>query len=297
MNLSAVICTHNRAELLKKCIQSIENQMTEGIEVIIVDNNSTDDTKNTVSYFQTTISSLLYVFERNTGLSHARNRGLAESTSDWVLFLDDDALCEENTLTVALELIRVQSDVGIIGGVYKPYFDAPKPKWLPENFGSNIPAYKEFRLISDIDEQLPTGGIIMFKKAVFSTTGTFDPDFGMKGNKTGYGEETDLVIKAIENKIKVGISPDLRIRHLVAQNKYYIIWHIRSYYLSRKAYFKIRQPSLYSVMRYFIRGNAATIFKRLPKWIMDKNYYWQNFLIEATYPFSYLLAYLMKHQK
>ena len=291
MQLSVIICTYNRAELLKKCLASIENQIKEIIEVIVVDNHSTDQTKEVAESFKNTIPTLIYVYESTIGLSNARNKGVQESNAPWILFLDDDAICEKNTIGIAIELIQKKADFGIIGGVYEPYFNVSKPKWMPTNFGSNIPEYKVFRKIAHVDEQLPSGGILLIKKSVFADNGTFDPNLGMKGNKIGYGEETSLIIKALSSNIKVGISPDFRIKHLVGLNKYNITWHIRSYYVSRKAYFNIRRPSLYAVIQYFIRGNMATLFKRLPKLISDKDYYWQNLVIEATYPFSYMLAY------
>lgn len=86
LDVSIVICTFNRADLLRECLQSLTNQNEDisRIPVIVVDNNSTDATAKTVREFERKLPGLKYVFEPEQGLSHARNRGFKEAETKWV---------------------------------------------------------------------------------------------------------------------------------------------------------------------------------------------------------------------
>ncbi|MGB4841166.1 MAG: glycosyltransferase family 2 protein, partial [Saprospiraceae bacterium] len=133
--LSIVICTYNREELLKKCLNSLIFQMNENIEIIIVDNNSIDETYSIASEFKKSNSNIRYVLEPINGLSNARNRGIKESKSDWILYLDDDGVAFPNLVDRALYLVE-RGDFDCVGGMYYGYADGEKPKWFPTYFGT-----------------------------------------------------------------------------------------------------------------------------------------------------------------
>ena len=96
--LSVVICTYNRSDILTICLQSIAEfyPKTFAIEVIVVNNNSIDDTSTTLSDFSNTYAWLSIIDESQQGLSHARNAGYQSAKHDWVLYLDDDAKIDQH---------------------------------------------------------------------------------------------------------------------------------------------------------------------------------------------------------
>lgn len=100
--VSVVITTYNHAEFLKDAIDSVLAQSYQPIEVIVVDDGSTDHTKEVVGQY----ANIRYVYQRNAGLSAARNTGIRESAGKFVLFLDaDDWLYDEAVETNVKYLI------------------------------------------------------------------------------------------------------------------------------------------------------------------------------------------------
>src|SRR5210317_1395495 len=93
MLLSLAVSTYNRSELLKGCLNSIIEQYSPErvFEVLIIDNNSSDNTKPVVESYLKEFTFIKYFIEKNRGVSYARNRAIKEAESDFIAFLDDDA--------------------------------------------------------------------------------------------------------------------------------------------------------------------------------------------------------------
>ncbi len=87
--VSVIVPTYNRAHYLGEAIASILNQDIQGcqIEIIVVDDGSTDETKEILRKFG---DSVRYIYQDNHGVGAARNRGINEATGEWVAFLDSD---------------------------------------------------------------------------------------------------------------------------------------------------------------------------------------------------------------
>jgi glycosyltransferase involved in cell wall biosynthesis len=85
MKISVVIPTYNHAQWLPECIESVLNQSLKPHEIIVVDDGSKDNTREVVSRYP-----VKYVYQENAGISAARNRGIGESTGDWIALLDAD---------------------------------------------------------------------------------------------------------------------------------------------------------------------------------------------------------------
>ena len=99
LTTTIVICTRNRPTLLRKCLEGIAHLERTPDEVIVVDNTSGDEETEAVAREFAAV----YTFEPIQGLSRARNRGLAESNSEIVAYLDDDAVPDERWLKFLLE--------------------------------------------------------------------------------------------------------------------------------------------------------------------------------------------------
>lgn len=87
--VSAIITTHNRLDYLKKAIASVERQSYSNIEIIVVDDCSSDGTKE----FCSNKSNITYIYispENHKNGNYARNLGIKNSTGEYIAFLDDD---------------------------------------------------------------------------------------------------------------------------------------------------------------------------------------------------------------
>ena len=109
--LSVVICTYNRDHILKICLETIVKYFPTNFntEVIVVNNNSTDATAQTLANFAKTYSWCRVVNETKQGLSQARNTGFQSASYSWVLYLDDDAKVDQNLFNRVHEHIISQT--------------------------------------------------------------------------------------------------------------------------------------------------------------------------------------------
>src|SRR5208283_599657 len=101
MKASVIICTYNRSGLLKDSVLSVQNQdfLPYQYEIIVVDNNSIDDTKSVVTELSTDSPvKVKYVFEGRQGLSFARNTGIANAEGEIIAFTDDDIDADKSWL-------------------------------------------------------------------------------------------------------------------------------------------------------------------------------------------------------
>lgn len=285
MKLSIIICTYNRSILLEKCIESLLPQLIAGIEIIIIDNNSTDKTAEISKEYTTIYSNIWYVFESKVGLSHARNRGIKEAKADWLLYLDDDAIAFPNLIERALYLVG-RGDFDCVGGMYYGYYNVVKPKWIPNDFGSKQLFSTR---ISQCNYTIPCGGIVMYKKSMLESLNGFSPIFGMEGNKKWLGEETELQFRAENKGYKLGFDPDLKIHHLVKTEYTSLIWFLKRAFLEGKTIMLIeKNMTILTTLLLFFRSLGGLLLIRLPKNMLKlltiRNYFWQNFIYDSIRP-------------
>lgn len=132
VNLSVVLSTYNRGALLKNALEKLASQQTSGIdyEILIVDNNCTDDTKRIVQSFVERDSHFRYIFENRQGLSYARNAGIAAARSDLIVFCDDDVEVSPAWVQKNYEASLRFPDADYFGGRVLPIWSAPMPDWV-----------------------------------------------------------------------------------------------------------------------------------------------------------------------
>ena len=127
MKLSVIIPTHNRAPSLQRAILSLAELRNEtDFELVIVDNNSTDNTPSVVERFA---DFSRYVFEPNTAFSKARRTGGEHATGDVLLYLDDDVVVHPGALREILAVFSRYDDCGVIAGKILPRYESPPPDW------------------------------------------------------------------------------------------------------------------------------------------------------------------------
>ena len=225
IRLSLVIATYNRAEQLMVTLGSVAMQSAaaEMWECIVVDNNSTDNTRQRVEAFANEYSQLniRYIFEKNQGLSHARNAGIAASTGDIVAFIDDDEHIVEEFITAYIELFDRHPDAMAAGGKIIAEYPTGRPRWIshyteqpianPMDFGESVRLFPTGRI--------PGGGNMAMRRRLFNTIGVFNTALGRTGKRLLGGEESDLFERIARNGHKVHYVPRAVMYHIIPAEK------------------------------------------------------------------------------
>lgn len=281
--LTIAICTYNREAYIGECLDSLQNQTAdpELFEILVVNNLSTDGTAELVSNYRSK-PHLRVVDEANQGLSHARNAALENCRTEWLLYLDDDALAKSNLVEVAVSLAH-QNKYEIFGGMYIPWYKHGKPYWLKD-------AYVQSPLVGRQAGELGkgeylSGGIFAIKRNLLKGFNGFNTTLGMKGGVAAYGEETELQNRLRNKGHRIYFTPDLVIEHLVAPYKLDIQWFFRSAYARGKDIpgMKHWAYSPFRVARLSAEALAMVLLK-LPVnclRMLKKNYYMENLLIDT----------------
>jgi glycosyltransferase involved in cell wall biosynthesis len=188
--LSIIICTYNRSKLLRICLESLvaQNGNYGPYEIIVVDNNSEDDTQRFVSAFAEKFFNLRYTQEKRQGLSHARNKGCRVAQGAYLAYLDDDAKVAKNYI-VNLQRVIEEYQPDIMGGPIYPFYLSTRPRWFKDRY-----EIREFASQSGFSTTCRiSGGNFIIRKDTLIKLGYFDVNLGMKGKKIGLGEERALL--------------------------------------------------------------------------------------------------------
>lgn len=229
--ISVVIATRNRADLLSSAIQSLFSQTLDKnrFETLIIDNGSTDHTKEIVSQYKNQLSNLRYIHAPEPGLHIGRHRGMREAKSDVLVFADDDIEATPAWLESYHRLFS-DSQVVMAGGNNFPLFVQPPPDWLKclwkhsrlEN-GRALPVLSILHLKGGLRECSPYrvwGCNFAIRKSVLAETGGFHPD-GMPRQLIRYrGDgETHVSRYIIENRLKCIFHPEASVYHKVTPER------------------------------------------------------------------------------
>ncbi|MFN3750054.1 MAG: glycosyltransferase [Thiobacillus sp.] len=236
VDASIIVCTYNRAESLRDTLAALarlETLPARTWEVVVVDNNSRDHTKQVVQAAQQDWPRLRYVFEPAQGLSHARNRGIAEAAGEVILFTDDDVLPEPDWLETTLAgLEKYGADA--CGGYIAPIWETPPPEWLTERFYGFL-AVRTDRTddyILSVTDQTPFGANMAFRKKIFAQVGLFDTSRGRKGKVLASGEDSEMFERILAAGLKVAFLGNSRVHHKVESfrltKRYFRRWRIQT---------------------------------------------------------------------
>ena len=267
---SVIICTHNRADSLAQTLRAVLKQDLDvsDMEVIVVDNGSTDDTNETVeSISQNASFPVRYFFEPTLGLSHARNAGLHHAQGQIVMFTDDDAIPHKNWARNIMGAYR-NPRVGGAGGDTNPIWPRSKlPVWLhPSLIGYlgltqyHFSRYKELHYPS-----YPYGVNISFRREVAIELGGFSTDLGRRGRYLLSGEETELCYRVEKAGGKIVYVPDAVVDHVIAQERLTKSWfRTRAFCqgLSKaplERIFSTRMSAMYNVVKRMFILSGSTV--------------------------------------
>ena len=197
VHVSVLIPTYNRARLLGSTLDSLARMhVSSGVvwEVVVVDNNSADDTRAVVEQHALTFPvPLHYRFEARQGRSSALNTGIAAARGTVIAMTDDDVNVAEGWLEAATAPLLRRTHA-YTGGPVRPVWEVPPPAWLDlsrgdlwgtiaiQDHGSTGIGYEEAR-------RVPLGANLAVRRDVFEVAGDFRADLGRSGGRVVMGQE------------------------------------------------------------------------------------------------------------
>lgn len=222
---SIILCTYNRDKYIYNVLKSIaENDFPrEDFEIVLVNNNSTDNTESECQRFQQDFPDIRfnYCIELNQGLSYARNRGIQESKGDILVYVDDDALVNKEYLQTYVNFFEKNPDIATAGGPIVPQYETEEPEWMSH--------YTRQLVTGQLDwgtkerefpkNAFPGGGNAAYRKTVFDKIGLFNVELGRKGNSLIGAEEKDLFDKMTTIGIRFFYLPTAILYHIIPEKK------------------------------------------------------------------------------
>jgi glycosyltransferase involved in cell wall biosynthesis len=216
-DISIVVCTYNRAAMLREALASLYDLATDGLfnyEIVVIDNASTDETPQAIA--SAALSSqvpLRGVREPIKGIVAARNRGIRESQGHWVAFFDDDQLADPRWLA---ELWRgaSQQQCRVVGGAVHLTF----PDGTPPRIDPIVRMLLGEAILSDQPlayggRATPGCGNLMIERSVFDDVGIFQTTVH------GRGEDTDLFVRIERAGIASWYIPTAVIQHVTPRER------------------------------------------------------------------------------
>lgn len=292
LQASIIIPTYNRASYLSICLEALTAQTMDktAFEIIIVDNNSLDNTRDIVLDFAKSNPTLhvRYVFEARQGVCHARNRGIAKARGEILCFLDDDALPSPEWLS-ALLVGFADPTVGCVGGPAIPdYQGQERPPWLQGDLQGLLGGYKlpytKPTPVSSVDE-FPFGCNMAFRGRLFTDLGSFRTDLDRSGGQVLAAGDTDMIERVHKAGWKVVYLPNATVRHIVTPKRleksyiYRIGWGLAASHVILTS-----DPRPHMVVRWFASDLwyatrmlfklVAAILRRKPLWFDDYMRFW-----------------------
>ncbi len=237
-SVTIAVPTHNRARLLGLTLASVAAlDLPDGItpECLIVDNASTDDTRDAVEVFaRTAPMAVRYVIEPELGSSYARNRAIAEARGDFILFIDDDAIAEPDwAVQLLAEMDRRALDVAC--GMVVPRWEMTPPQWLGRSLYIRLAVHDEAALAEAPEAARDSvhnyfSANVAFRRGTFELFGNFREDLGVVGTNPISGEDTELFERIKLHGGAIGFAPKARVHHMIGSER------MTRGYLRRKAY-------------------------------------------------------------
>jgi succinoglycan biosynthesis protein ExoM len=189
-HVSVCVCTFLRPELLKRLLERLEQQQSEGrfsLSIVVTDNDSTRSAERVVHEFAATSKvAVTYSCESRQNIALARNDALKHATGDFVAFIDDDEFPENDWLAAMLRACEEYQAAGMLGPV-RPHFEHAPPRWIVDGRFCERPEHRTGQVMEW--EQCRTGNLLFRRRILDGMEEIFRPEFG-----TG-GEDKDFFMR------------------------------------------------------------------------------------------------------
>lgn len=234
---TVALCTHNHAPRLARTLRDLSALFPpeQPWEFLVIDNASTDDTAAILAdkSWRFPGPEVRMVREEKLGISHARNRAIAEARGEYIIFIDDDETPDPDWLRAYESAIQQARPDALGGRIELMFEDAERPAWLSDEllgFLGKLDHGKVQHQLTDSETPIFTGNC-GFKKSIFDDAGLFNVDLGRRGGDNTGGEDTEMYRRLVEAGYSVWWAPGAVINHRIQVGKlrrqYFLDLHYR----------------------------------------------------------------------
>lgn len=228
MKILVVICTFNRAHMLRETLNSLVGlNPLRGADwtVLVVNNRCTDDTDQVIAEYSARLP-ICRAYQPVQGLSNARNAAIASefaAQADYIVWTDDDVRVDPGWLRAYESGFRKHPESCLFGGNVIAWFEKEPPKWLRLGWES----FKDAFAVRDYEGEFPLRassleipyGANFAIRAVEQRQLLYDPNLGVVGNKWLGGEETSLMRELLSQGHSGWWVPEATVRHFIPENR------------------------------------------------------------------------------
>jgi glycosyltransferase involved in cell wall biosynthesis len=276
MKVAVILCTHNRSQSLRQALESVAASVlpeSVGWEVLVVDNNSKDETRRVVEEFcRRYPGRFRYLFEPRQGKSYALNTGIREAEGEILAFMDDDVTVEPTWLGNLTANLYDGEWAGAGGRIF-PQQTFSTPPWLTLDGPHGM---RGVLVLFDLGDQpgelsmAPFGTNMAFRKEVFEKHGAFRTDLGPSPTNELRHEDTEFCHRLVAARERLRYEPLAVVYHPVPegrlQKEYFLAWWFD---VGRARIREVgRRSPIWGIPRYYFRI-PRVLLAHLPRFAMQ----------------------------
>ena len=199
--VSVVVPTYNYGRFIGEAIESVFRQTHPVVEVVVVDDGSTDGTEATVSEFGIAVR---YISQKNAGVCEARNRGVAESSGEFIAFLDADDIWEPTKIEKQLAKFAENPEIGLVHCAMREFHSETGETIRLHSDGQEGWVADEL-LLWERPAVNVSGSSVMVSRKAFDAVNGFDP-------RMKVGEDWDFCYR-VARRFRVGFVDELLVNY------------------------------------------------------------------------------------
>jgi glucosyl-dolichyl phosphate glucuronosyltransferase len=269
MDITVVLCTYNRCDSLAAALESVSvSRLLDSVswEVLVVDNNSTDQTREVIERFASQYPGRFrYVFEPHPGKSHALNSAIHCTNARILAFIDDDVQVDPDWLHMLTRIFDDQDYAGA-GGRILPESKFMPPAWLETSERYALAPLAMFDLGPTAGQlrEPPFGTNMAFRREVFARYGDFRRDLGPQPGSEIRSEDTEFGKRLLQGGERLWYEPAAVVHHAIGRSRisrrYFLKWWFD------KARADIREDGVPPGTRWYVAGIPLHLIRRFIAW-------------------------------
>jgi len=278
IHISIIICTHNRAGLLRNALSSLYDMDVPedcAAEIIVADNASTDGTSAMIDeFYGRNKFQLKYLFESRLGKTFALNMAILKASGGVIALVDDDHIISNGYLRAVCQAIQDSSSHNIFCGRVLPGWDGTEPEWVHDKIRYPIRPFPVpcfdlglTRVEIEIEKDgifIPGAGNLVIRKELFQKIGYFSENIGPRGHNLAGGEDIEFLRRALKKGEKILYIPDILQYHHVDRINFTLSYIIKkAYHRSLASYRFLLSQGTGGIPKYLFRQSAERFIKAL----------------------------------